>query len=533
MGAALGLAALIALVYGGSLSHGFVFDDWQLVVENDVVTWPLSRWADAPAPRRGGVSYRRVRMFSYMVDRTLAGGLDPATFHASNLVYHGLVVLALYALAWCTTGSWAAACVAAGLFAVHPLGSEAVVYVSGRRDLLATLFTLAGLLTWWRFCEARMSAGRTVATLVATLGFAVLALGAKENAAVFPALAFLLYVAHARRDPTLRGATSTTWMALSAGMIALYAVIDRIYLDRLQEAWIRLTEGPLAPQPALSLHVLGRYGSLALWPSDLSADYRPPAWPLPTTSLDGAAAASLLAWLTVLAAGVILLWRGRGGAGLLWFPVALLPVSQIVPYREIVSEHNAYLPLAGLALAAGDATAGLARHRPRATLIVAVVLIAALGARAHARTGVWRDDETLWSHTLEERPASLRAKQNLAASWARGNRLEAAGQLLRRAHAEAPADVGVLGALAILEGRLGNDGEALSLARRAVEIQPDAETYALLGWTHFSMGADASARAAFEQALAFDPRSEDARDGVARVDARERQKRYLRHGTVR
>ena len=146
--------ALIVVVYGVSLGHQFVFDDTSLVVDNELVQLPLSRAGELLTGTSGGISYRPLRIFSYMVDYRLGGGLDPAVFHASNLVWHALTTVTVYALAYLTVGSLGGALAAASLFAVHPLGSEAVVYVAGRRDLLCTLFVLLALLCWCRLLGA-------------------------------------------------------------------------------------------------------------------------------------------------------------------------------------------------------------------------------------------------------------------------------------------------------------------------------------------------------------------------------------------
>lgn len=524
---------LVAAVYGGSLGHEFVFDDWHLVVENAVVKWPLS---DAPVVfehRPGGVSYRPVRMISYMVDHAIAGGIDARTFHASNVVYHALAALVLYALAFQTIGSWGGAAFAAALWAVHPVGSEAVAYVSGRRDLLLALFALVGLLSWWKFCDARRLTAR-VALLAVTVLAAGLALGAKENAAVFPALALLLFVVHDRRASEPRIASPGVWVALGAFALALWLVVDQFYLERIHEALARLADEPLAPQPALSLTVLGQYGLVSIWPVNLLADYREPAWALPTASLDARSVVSAVAFGAALVVGLVLTWRGRvAGAGLLWFPIALLPVVQIVPYREIVAEHNAYLPLAGLALAAGDGTASLLRRWTVPTAIACLALVAVLGVRAQARTADWADDETLWSVTLEQVPDSVRAKHNLAVAYSRRGRLARARTLLEEAAAADPADPEVFETLATVAGRLGDDRAALRAAERAVEIDPTAARFAFLGWTQLATGSERTARKTFRRALEIEPKEKSARDGLAQIREHRRQRQYLRSGRPR
>jgi len=531
---ALSLLALVGAVYGGSLAHDFAFDDWQLVIDNEVVTWPLSRALDLFDPSSPGISYRPVRMFSYMVDHAIGRGLDPWVFHATNLAYHAAAVLVLYALAWQTIGSGTAAWFTAALFAVHPLGSEAVAYVAGRRDVLAGLFSLLALLSWWSFCGRAGHGAVRVAALVGSLVAAVLALGSKENAVVLPALALLLFVVRARRRSPSSPVAWGTWAALLASAVALGVVVDLVYGQRVGEAVARLRSGPLAPQPALSLRVLGQYGWLSVWPLHLYADYRPPSWPLPTTALDPPAILSGVVLGSMLMLGGLLVWRGRiAGAGLLWFPLALLPVAQIVPYREVVAEHNAYLPLAGLALVAGEAVALLGRRWPRGVLALGLVVVGLLAARAHARAAVWADDETLWSATLEERPESVRAKLNLAVTRARSGRLEDARLLLERARRQVPANLDVLFTLASVYGRLGDDHAAIVAAERAVEVEPGARTLTFLAWANVAAGSEAAARQAFQRALGYDPRNRDARRGLAELRERDRQRRHLRYGRSR
>src|SRR5262249_55502729 len=138
------------------------------------------------------------------------------------------------------------------------------------------------------------------------------------------------------------------------GLVAASAVggLLVLYRARIEPTLARIAAGPLAPQPALSLTVIGHYLLLAVWPSRLVADYRVGAFGLPSTPIDGRSLVSGAVLVGVLAAGIVLLWRGRtAGVGLLWFLVALLPVAQFVPYGEVVAEHNAYLPLAGVGLA--------------------------------------------------------------------------------------------------------------------------------------------------------------------------------------
>lgn len=524
---AAGLVVLIALVYGGAVRHGFVFDDQSLVVDNPAVRLPLSRAHELLFGPEVGIAYRPLRIFSYMVDHRIAGGLDPMVFHASNLVYHAAATLALYALAFATLGSVAAAFVAGAVFAVHPLGSEAVVYVAGRRDLLSTLFVLLALRCWWTLLASppRLQSRRAGATarhpaaLVGMVLFGVLGIAAKETAIVLPALAALLWVVHRVRSPVTTRSPALATLVIST--VALLTVGVLLYADDLAPSLGRIIADSLAPQPALSLRVVGTYTQLALWPSRLLADYRADVFPMPLAAIDAPSALAAAGIALIVVVGCVLLLRGAiGGAGLLWFLIALLPVAQIVPYSEVVSEHNAYLPLAGLALAVGNGAAVAYRVAPRAAALAIACLVLALGIRSHDRAADWADNLTLWRATVAAAPESVRGQFNLGIALLGEGQLLDARAALESTVALAPDDRDALLALATLHGRFGEYARAREFTDRALALRHDGRGLTTLGWVQLGQGDSRGALASFEAAVALGDAGDEALEGLERARKR-------------
>ena len=159
----------------------------------------------------------------------------------------------------------------------------------------------------------------------------------------------------------------------------------------------------------MTLVVLGHYLGLVAWPDGLQADYRAGAFALPDASMDPAAWVALFGILAWVGAGGWLLWRGSlAGVGLLMCVAGFLPVAQLLPYGEVIAEHNAYLPLVGVALAGADGfRVALARSRPLA-IGLAVLLIGLAGARGFVRVPDWRDNISLWRETVAQAPEGLR-----------------------------------------------------------------------------------------------------------------------------
>lgn len=503
------LAALVALAYGRAPRGAFVFDDHELVVENPLVRESPGR-PGALFGRDGeaaGFAYRPVRVLSYQVDHLLGGGLDPRVFHLSNLLWHLATSVALFLLARSMIGSDEAALVAAAIFAVHPAGSEAVAYVSGRRDLLCGFFGLLALGAAWRLLSARASGtGHQRGAVVVALACGLLALGSKETAIVLAPIAWLMTFVRPP-DPAPRATSRARVGALVAGAGAL-AVAAALYRERIGPIVARAGSSPIARQPALTLRVLGRYLRLAAFPDDLRADYRSGAFELPREAFEPRTIAAGFAVSGVAVLGVALLRRGAvAGLGLLWFLVALLPVAQVVPYSEVVAEHNAYLPLAGLALAAGDGYARVRRAsgpRWRAAAALAVaLLVAGFAFRTHRRVDDWHDEESLWRATLEVAPDSRRALHNLGATLAAQGRLQAAVAPLERAHRADPADVDVRRTLARVLTDVGEGARAVETARPLTVEPGDGESWNVLGWAQLASGDSTSARASFARARAL------------------------------
>ena len=178
---AIGVAVLLAgLVYVNALDNPFVYDDRRLIVENRSIRPPLNLQA---------VVLREVARpavnISYAIDRVLWGP-SPAGFHVTNVLLHMLNVALLFEFVRRGTGRIVSAFLAAALFAVHPMMTQAVGYISGRAEVLCTTFVLMALAAARRW----MLGGRGV-WLAATFGLWMLALASKETAVMFVAAAFV------------------------------------------------------------------------------------------------------------------------------------------------------------------------------------------------------------------------------------------------------------------------------------------------------------------------------------------------------
>ncbi|MBI3769314.1 MAG: tetratricopeptide repeat protein [Deltaproteobacteria bacterium] len=497
------LVAAVAVAFGNALQNEFVYDDRLLIVDNRAVGAPLD---DLQALG----SYRPLRTLSYRLDYAI-GGLDPRVFHLGNLVYHAVTVLLVRAVVERAGASPWAAAAGALLFAVHPVQTDAVTYAAGRRDILCGLFFAAGFLAYLHYRERKSR----VALMMALTSY-VLAILAKEMALTLPIVCFVYErFAMARAGAPSTRATRREQMGRSR-LFAVLAVVGVLVAGAAYGRFVRRVVevtpwhgGTPGANLATVLRIWTRYLYLIVWPARLSADYSYRAFPVSTALLDGRAlaAAVLLAALALAA-----WWRWRrgdlAGFGAAWCAVTLLPVSHIIPYRELLAEHYLYVPMIGVAcVVAGAIDAAGTRASLRRLVLAAVVLVAlAAAARTIVRNRDWRDTQRLWSATVATVPDCARARFNLGQAYFERVRFDDAEREWLAAVAITPNDLDTLVALAMLYYRQGRFDAAERWVTAALAgSADDVRVLNLAGWVALDAGDAARALPRFDAALAHVP----------------------------
>ena len=151
----IGLVILSVSAYAGTINHDLVWDDPEIVLYVDSIV----REGGLPALvtsqfathiEEGYVSgyYRPLVLVSLWFDSHLAGGLAWA-YHLTNIILHAVNTILVLMLLRLIAGNFPAA-LGAMIFAVHPVHSESVAFVSGRTDLWAAFFVLVAALLWAR-----------------------------------------------------------------------------------------------------------------------------------------------------------------------------------------------------------------------------------------------------------------------------------------------------------------------------------------------------------------------------------------------
>lgn len=456
------LCILTCAVYANAIDNPFHYDDFHSIVENErlrslaeVPSFFTDPTAFSAEPQNA--MYRPLLLASFALNYALSG-YETWSYHLLSLLLHlgcvGLVAAIGRVLLGPSRGAWWAAC----LFAIHPINSESLNYISSRSEIMAALFFL---LAFWIYLQTHWRVERWVACIA--LAYACALLG-KSIAIVLPAV----LLAHA-------------WLvgARRSGLPALFAALAGVALAYLAVVWKFLARATVG-EPVRSydeqvwtqVKALVFYIKMVLWPSGQSIDHQ---FLISDTPLDPIAALALLFVLSL----TLLAWRYRHGHPaptffLAWFLFVLAP-SSLVPLNVLVNEHRLYLPGVALFYALGYALNRLVQcWSSQRSAIEAAALVIAVGMAAATvqRNAVWASPLALWQSAAERAP--LMARPHMY--W--GGALEERGQFA--------------GAIRAYEHALRRDPGFAPLHRR-------------LGAAYMEVDQTERAIALFERGVALDP----------------------------
>ena len=421
---ALVLVLLTASAYFYVARCGFVaYDDQVFVTGNEVVqaglTWKGVAYAFTHAPLD---LYTPLAMVSHMLDCQLFG-VSPTGHHLSSLVIHILnTLLVFFLLNRMTREAWPSWAVAA-LFALHPMHVEAVVWIAERKELLSTSFGLLALLAYAHYVERR---GRQA--YAAVFLCLLLSLLAKPMLVTLPFLMLLLDLWPLRRlelfepRPASAEGKAPAWpnrikqgwakqaWPLVREKVPLFLLVFGFSVGTFLSNKIGGTLGTgeisvLSRLPVV-LYAYGQYIAKLFFPVGLTVFYPLPGLGLTFPSV--LPALLLLVAITLLG----LRWAYRAPyilVGWLWFLGTLVPVIGLlrVGSAQAYADRYTYFTYTGAFIALVWPAYRWARGgglRARVAAYLFALILLSMGALTAWQVTVWRDSESLFTHSLEVAP---------------------------------------------------------------------------------------------------------------------------------
>ncbi len=437
--AVVSLVVIVFLCYANSLGNEFVFDDFLLVLGNSRIR--------SISPALFWNSYRPIRDISYAIDYALWGE-RAFGFHLTNLVIHAANVLLVFALIRRFTESLVTATLAALIFAVHPIQTDAVTYISGRRDLLFTFFYLLAFHSYLTYYRRRWSLQAVVYFVLFFLLWA-LSLLSKEMAASLPILIFVWHYCDAWEEEERswwRQSAHTAgkafkreqWLYISLWLIGiaftLYWVFIKGASQRVTAGKINYWGGSFYTNFLTVMRVHAWYLKQLVYPTPI-AQYLG-SFEISRSIFDWRVVLSMAVVGGALGGGFLLLKRDKLMAfAVLSYFVILLPVSQIIPHHELLADHYLYLPMMSFGLFAAMLARRISRSGvidKRVPYLVAAAAVIILAVMTVFQNRTWKDERTLWTANYKAVPNSPRAALNLGNTY-QETEPERAKELFKRA----------------------------------------------------------------------------------------------------
>jgi len=535
LSAVLVIAALGSAVYVKALGAPFHFDDYRYILFNENLRSFSNFWPP--------LSTRYVGYFTFALNYAVSA--DKAwPYHLVNILIHLSNAVLVFSLLLLTVrtprvlpavrsrgglrGSPAVhlAFVAALVFVLHPVETQAVTYVTQRFASLATFFYLLSLTLYvlYRLTSGR---GRAPVYYSAALVSCLAAQLTKEISFTLPAVMVLYeYTFFATDQGRGTGRRLVRLAPFLVQMLVIPLLVAGPGMGLFEAAsgpGVNLRAFQMKDLLTLSRHdylvtqfrVIVTYIRLLLLPVAQNVDYD---YRVFGSVLVPEVFASLAFLVSLLAANAWLYVRSiRRGDGyalmasfwVFWFFMTLSVESSVIPIKDVIFEHRLYLPSIGFFAAASTFLFRAVERASRpwkATLAVFVLAALPLGAAAYARNSLWSDKIALYEQVVRRSPAKRRPHFTLGRAYTQAGRYEEAVGELKAAIALDPGFARSYSFLGRSYYMLGRNYEAMEAYGKALAMRPYvAEDHMGLGAAYHRAGLLDKAVEQYKLALRLDP----------------------------
>jgi len=465
-------------------------------------------------------NWHPITWLSHMLDIQLFGP-DPGRHHLTNLFFHILNALLIFAVfKKMTDGVWQSGVVAA-LFALHPLHVESVAWIAERKDVLSTFFWM---LTLWGY--VRYAARPTIYRYLLVILFLSLGLMSKPMLVTLPCLLLLLdywplnRFAVAASHPSAGARQRHLLFQLVREKIPLFALVAVssliTYLVQQQSGALKpLDAVPVGIRAANALISYVKYIGKMFWPTDLAVLYPYPSMFNPWKV---AGAFFFLSAVSVFAVWIVKR-RPYVAVGWFWYLGTLVPVIGLVQVGiQAMADRYAYVPLIGLCIIIVWSASELVLKFPRIKIILTTVtatILLLLMAATITQVRYWQNTVTLFEHTLAVTTNNWLPHFNLGFALDRQGHTKAAAAHYQETLRIKPDYEQAHNNLGLALEKLGRTDEAIRHYSAALYSNPDFEkAHNNLGLALEKLGRTDEAITHYREALRIKPNYENAHNNL-------------------
>lgn len=427
---------LATLVYSNHFNNAFHFDDSHAIENNlfirDIKNIPLffkdaTTFSSLPSNQ----SYRPIVSTTLAIDYWLGNGYDMFYFHLSAFVLFVLQIIIMFffifkifSISYKNEWNFYIAAAATSWYLLHPANAETINYIIARSDLQSTFFIILGFIFYIFSPFSRKKHLYLIPVFIGGL--------AKPTAVMFAPLLFFyvllfeekmsLYQIFKKQHRKQLFSVIGTTLPSFIFCVVMYKFIDHM-TPSTWESGGRSMFSYLITQPYVIVH----YFTTFFAPFGLSADtdWEPLQSIADIRFFIGCAFIGLMTFLAFLFSKDM---RLRPiSYGIIWFFLALVPSSSVIPFAEVLNDHRIFFPYVGLVISVCW-TVGLLllKYKKYTTklpikyeIVLSGLILTLLCGYAYGtvqRNKVWKTEESLWYDVTQKSPKNARGLMNYGLS---------------------------------------------------------------------------------------------------------------------
>ena len=512
---ALIILSIAFLSYFNTFTNSFHFDDFRYIIHNEEFK-EYNQQSFSVSGTLSNLSNRSIVLATLYLNHSL-DGFNVFGFHVLNLTVHIITCLLIFLFAkeallfnktlkteYGSKSQLNIPLMAALLFAVHPMNTQAVTYITGRTTSLAVCFYIASFLFFIKGLRQNLTYkilfyALSMAFLTAGYGSKIIILTApvmfivfylfftplkttflkhffKSNfvriiiqAMVITSPFMLVLISRHLNLQNIRGIDFGLLQKLFTPIQSKLMHLDSFTRDHINSSIYLLTEFKV---------IVFYYFKMIFLPFNQNID---PHFPVASGIADPVVLLSLSIIILCLYAGTYFYQKNRLIAfGIFWFFITLLPTSSVLPLLDTVTEHRLYLPFVGITLIIPlYLNRFISRHKKSSfkqlTYFILLVFlpIIVFSILTVKRNFVWKDEKSLWSDAAEKSPRMSRPFNNLGEAFDKEKDYEKAIQALKKAISISPTGYKPYNNLGKIYGRLGQFDPAIKNLKLALKYRPD------------------------------------------------------------
>jgi len=534
------LISLVCLAYGNTLHHSFHFDDIPSILQK-----PWIRGLDKIPDFIFSYSQRPMVILSFNVNYAISE-FKEWSYHVFNITFHLVVVVLVYRLGklivshmYVGTTSLVKAptqmpLLAASIFAVHPLNTQAVTYISSRSSVMATIFYLITVILFFEglYKEKDEVTKTNYVFVVGAAVFFGLGFLCKLIVVSLPAILFAYhYYFISNHNLQTWVKKQWKWVVGVGGILFSTFLLTKIYGDGLLRASIVDVTTWEYFRTQLGVIPL-EYFRKMLFPFNLTID----------TNFQ-----VVKHWRSIVVIGGLIIlgvfyvvWLklsqvkkqskkyGPEAFGLIWVLITLSPTSSFIPLLDMAAEHRTYLPLVGYSIFLSSllirlksfikksieiGTSGICSNKKmlRVSVVIILVILASFLVGTRERNKVWKDEISLWADAKQKAPFLIRPYNNLGEAYDKIGKYDLAIEEFEAALRLNPNYFFALSNLGNIYGKKKEYGQAISYTKQALRQKPDYAPghYNLAKALHMT-GNPGKAMSSYRLAIKYNPYFEEA-----------------------